>query len=169
MAVLLAVLFVGHHVPGRELAAIRRVELSGEVEQTVIAQVAAAVFGDGRSCFYLFQTFAALILFLAANTSFAAFPRLAAVLAEDGFFPRQFALPGRPAGVHDGHRRCWAWSRPSLVIVFGGDTHALIPLYAVGVFIDFTISQSGMVRHWLRDARPGLALPARDQRRRLRG
>src|SRR5918999_685448 len=63
---------------------------------TVLAQVSGRVYGDGAIGFYLFQTFAALLLFLAANTSFAAFPRLGAVLAEDGFFPRQFAIRGHP-------------------------------------------------------------------------
>ena len=99
--------------------------------------------------FYLFLAFAATILVLAANTSFSAFPRLAAVLAEDNYFPRRFAYRGDRLAFTAGiivlgtSPRCSS-SR------FGGDTHALIPLYAVGVFIDFTISQTGMIRHWLR-------------------
>ena len=99
--------------------------------------------------FYLFQAFTALLLFLAANTSFAAFPRLAAVLGEDGFFPRQFALRGDRLAFSMGIVLLGLIAA-SLVIIAGGRTHALIPLYAVGVFIDFTISQAGMIRHWLR-------------------
>ena len=99
--------------------------------------------------FYLFQTFTALLLFLAANTSFAAFPRLAAVLGEDGFFPRQFSLRGDRLAFSMGIVALGIIAA-SLVMIAGGDTHALIPLYAVGVFIDFTISQAGMIRHWLR-------------------
>ena len=99
--------------------------------------------------FYLFQAFTALLLFLAANTSFAAFPRLAAVLGEDGFFPRQFALRGDRLAFSMGIVLLGLIAA-SLVVIAGGRTHALIPLYAVGVFIDFTISQAGMIRHWLR-------------------
>ena len=98
----------------------------------------------------LFVTFAAstaLILFLAANTSFNAFPRLAAILAVDGYMPRQFSFRG--------DRLAYSWGIVLLAGVafgllwaFGGDTHALIPLYSVGVFLCFTLSQAGMVRHW---------------------
>ena len=136
-------------------------------EETVIAQVAGHVFGGRVIGFYLFLAFAALILVLAANTSFAAFPRLAAVLAEDGFFPRQFAYRGDRLAYTPASSSS-ACVAAVLIVAFGGDTHALIPLYAVGVFIDFTISQSGMVRHWLRTRPERLALAPRDQRRRRR-
>ena len=96
-----------------------------------------------------FAASTALILFLAANTSFNAFPRLAAILAEDGYMPRQFSFRG--------DRLAYSWGIVLLAAVafgllwaFGGDTHALIPLYSVGVFLCFTLSQLGMVRHWLR-------------------
>jgi hypothetical protein len=96
----------------------------------------------------------ALILFLAANTSFNAFPRLAAILAEDGYMPRQFALRG--------DRLAYSWGivllagiAALLLIAFGGTTTLLIPLYSVGVFVCFTLSQTGMVRHWLRRREPG--------------
>ena len=105
----------------------------------------------------LFVTFAAstaLILFLAANTSFNAFPRLAAILAEDGYMPRQFSFRG--------DRLAYSWGIVllagiafALLWVFGGDTHSLIPLYSVGVFVCFTLSQIGMVRHWLRERDAG--------------
>jgi hypothetical protein len=94
-----------------------------------------------------FAAATALILFLAANTSFNAFPRLAAILAEDGYMPRQFSFRG--------DRLAYSWGIVLLAAVafgllwaFGGDTHALIPLYSVGVFVCFTLSQIGMVKHW---------------------
>jgi amino acid transporter len=121
---------------------------------TVIAQVAAAIFGDGSLVYLVFQASTALLLFLAANTSFNAFPRLAAILAEDGFMPRQFAFRG--------DRLAFSWGivalaavAVGLLIVFNGDTHALIPLYSVGVFVTFTLSQTGMVIHWRRERPPG--------------
>jgi amino acid transporter len=152
MAAVLAILFIGITFLATNFAIYPTVpELFGpNVEhKTVIAQVAGEVFGDGLF-FYLFQAFTALLLFLAANTSFAAFPRLAAVLAEDGFFPRQFAYRGDRLAFSMGIVSLGLIAA-SLVVVAGGRTHALIPLYAVGVFIDFTISQSGMIRHWLRE------------------
>ena len=136
-------------------------------KQTVIAQIASHVYGDRSLGFYLFQAFTALLLFLAANTSFAAFPRLAAVLAEDGFIPRQFAFRGDRLAFSTGIILLGSIAG-AVVIAGGASTHALIPLYAVGVFIDFTISQAGMVRHWLRTQEPGLAAAADDQRGRLR-
>jgi len=147
MAIILATLFIGitflatsfHILPSKE--------------QTVIAQIANHVYGDSVG-FYLFQAFTALLLFLAANTSFAAFPRLAAVLAEDGFFPRQFSFRGDRLAFSTGIMLLGIVAA-LVVIAGGGSTHALIPLYAVGVFIDFTISQSGMVRHWISTKDPG--------------
>ena len=152
MAGVLAILFIGVTFLATNFAIYPTVpELFGEnVEhKTVIAQVAETVFGSASIPFYLFQSFTALLLFLAANTSFAAFPRLAAVLGEDGFFPRQFALRGDRLAFSMGIVLLGLIAA-SLVFIAGGRTHALIPLYAVGVFIDFTISQAGMIRHWLR-------------------
>jgi amino acid transporter len=121
---------------------------------TVIAQVAAAIFGDGSIVYLAFQASTALLLFLAANTSFNAFPRLAAILSEDGFMPRQFAFRG--------DRLAFSWGIVALAAVaigllvfFKGDTHALIPLYSVGVFVTFTLSQTGMVVHWRRERPKG--------------
>ena len=95
-----------------------------------------------------------LILFLAANTSYNAFPRLAAILAEDGYMPRQFAFRG--------DRLAYSWGivllagvAIALLVAFGGTTTLLIPLYSVGVFVCFTLSQTGMVRHWLRTREAG--------------
>ena len=144
MAAILATLFVGITFLATNFA-VFPIE---EPKQTVIAQVARIIYGDSVA-FFAFQAFTALLLFLAANTSFAAFPRLAAVLAEDGFFPRQFSLRGDRLAFSTGIILLGVISA-SLVVVADGRTHALIPLYAVGVFIDFTISQAGMIRHWLR-------------------
>ena len=98
--------------------------------------------------------FTATLLFLAANTSFNAFPRLLAILAGDGHMPRQFALRGDRLAFSYGIIML-ASLAAGLIVIFGGSTHLLIPLYAVGVFIDFTISQTGMIRHWLRERSPG--------------
>jgi len=146
MAGLLGVLFIGI-----TFLAVNFAILPGK--QTVIAQVAATVYGDGPA-FYLFQIFTATLLFLAANTSFNAFPRLLAILAGDGYMPRQFALRGDRLAFSYGII-VLASLAALLIIVFRGSTHLLIPLYAVGVFIDFTISQTGMIRHWLRERTPG--------------
>ena len=100
------------------------------------------MFGGGSIGFYLFQAFTALILFLAANTSYNAFPRLAAILAQDGFMPRQFAFRGDRLAFTLGIVVLSVWP-PSLIVFFGGETHSLIPLYSVGVFVSFTISQCG--------------------------
>ncbi len=148
MAVLLGVLFVGITFLASSFGVVP------DDQRTVIAQVAGHVFGPGSLGYVLFLTFATLILVLAANTSFAAFPRLAAILAHDGFIPRQFGLRGDRLAFTTGILVLGGVATV-LVIAFGGDTHALIPLYAVGVFIDFTISQAGMVRHWLRTRPPG--------------
>jgi amino acid transporter len=144
MAGILAVLFIGITFLATRFG-IYPIE---DPKQTVVAQVARTVYGDTIG-FYAFQAFTALLLFLAANTSFAAFPRLAAVLAQDGFFPRQFSFRGDRLAFSMGIILLGLVAG-SLVVAAGGHTHALIPLYAVGVFIDFTISQAGMIRLWLR-------------------
>lgn len=150
MALLLGVLFIGMTF----LAVNFGIGPVAEpVKQTVISQVARQVYGDGVP-FYLFQAVTALLLFLAANTSFNAFPRLLAILAGDGHLPRQFALRGDRLAYSYGIVAL-ASVAAGLIVIFRGETHLLIPLYAVGVFIDFTISQSGMVRHWLRERSPG--------------
>jgi amino acid transporter len=144
MAILLATLFVGITYLADSFAIVPTAGV------TVVADVAGTVFGADSVGFYLFQTFTALILILAANTSFAAFPRLAAILAEDFFFPRRFAYRGDRLAYTAGIIVLAAVAA-LLLIGFGGDTHALIPLYSVGVFMAFTLSQAGMVRHWLTD------------------
>jgi amino acid transporter len=150
MAVLLGVLFIGITFLAVNFA-IGPIALPAK--ETVISQIAHRVYGDGV-LFYLFQSFTALLLFLAANTSFNAFPRLLAILAGDGHMPRQFALRGDRLAYSYGIV-VLASLAAALIVIFHGETHLLIPLYAVGVFIDFTISQSGMIRHWLRERSAG--------------
>jgi amino acid transporter len=150
MAALLATLFIGITFLAVNFAIL---PIEFPEKQTVIAQVARTVYGDGFF-FYMFQAFTAILLFLAANTSFNAFPRLLAILAGDGNMPRQFALRGDRLAYSYGII-VLASLAAAPIIIFQGSTHLLIPLYAVGVFIDFTISQSGMVRHWLREKTPG--------------
>jgi amino acid transporter len=150
MAALLATLFIGITFLAVNFAIL---PIDVPEKKTVIAQVAQTVYGDGL-LFYLFQAFTALLLFLAANTSFNAFPRLLAILAGDGHMPRQFALRGDRLAFSYGII-VLASLAAALIIYFKGSTHSLIPLYAVGVFIDFTISQTGMIRHWLREKSPG--------------
>jgi amino acid transporter len=151
VAILLAILFIGITFVANSFGLV---PLDEPVKRTVISQVAATVYGDGSVAFYLFQAFTALILFLAANTSYNAFPRLAAILAEDGFMPRQFAFRGDRLAFTAGVV-ILSTVAVGLLVVFGGDTHALIPLYSVGVFVSFTISQAGMVRHWRRERTDG--------------
>ena len=121
--------------------------------ETVIAQIARAVLGNGLP-FLFFQAVTMLILVLAANTSFAGFPRLASILAQDGFLPHQMSYRGDRLAFSNGII-ILGFIAATLVVLFGGSTHALIPLYAIGVFISFTLSQSGMVRHWWRVRAPG--------------
>lgn len=116
--------------------------------ETVLSQLTAAIFHKG-AFYYLVQFATALILIMAANTSFADFPRLSSVMSADGFMPRQFGSRGDRLVFSNGIV-ILGLIAILLVIMFKGETHALIPLYAVGVFLSFTLSQSGMVRHWFR-------------------
>jgi hypothetical protein len=150
MAILLGVLFIGITFVSDQYG----IQPTVEGGRTVVALVSSTIFGDGSPLYYLFQASTALILFLAANTSFNAFPRLAALLALDGYLPRQFAFRGDRLAFSYGIVILAAVAAV-LLIYFGGDTHALIPLYSVGVFVCFTLSQIGMVRHWNRHREPG--------------
>jgi amino acid transporter len=150
MAILLAVLFIGITFVSDAYG----IEPTLKGGETVVALVAGTVFGHASPLFYLFQAATALILFLAANTSFNAFPRLAALLAIDGYMPRQFAFRGDRLAFSYGIILL-AGVAAFLVWRFEGDTHGLIPLYSVGVFACFTLSQIGMVRHWNRHREKG--------------
>ena len=120
----------------------------GYSQRTVIAQIAGAVFGNGSIGFYAVQAFTAAILLLAANTAFKGFPILASVLGQDGFLPRQFARRGDRLVLSHGIA-ILAILAIGLVWAFDASTSRLISLYIIGVFAAFTLSQAGMVRHWL--------------------
>ena len=117
-------------------------------EETVVSQMAWQIFGGGALYYYI-QTVSMLILILAANTAFADFPRLAFFMARDGYLPRQFGTRGDRLVFSNGIVILGV-TAAALVALFNGSTHALIPLYAVGVFTSFTLSQASMVRRWLR-------------------
>ncbi len=142
MAVILAFFFLGTSY----LAHVYTV-IPG-ARQTVVSQLGRAIFGQGL-LYYLMQIATASILMVAANTAFADFPRLSSILARDRFVPRQLANLGDRL-VYSNGILILAGSAGFLLILFGGNTHRLIPLYAVGVFLAFTLSQSGMVVRHLR-------------------
>ncbi len=123
-------------------------------QETVISQLARGVF-DGRGLpYYLVQAATMLILVLAANTAYADFPRLASILARDRYLPRQFMNQGDRLAFSNGILGLSALAA-ILLIAFRGYTHALIPLYMIGVFVSFTLSQAGMVLHWRTLRGPG--------------
>jgi amino acid transporter len=117
--------------------------------ETVISQLARGIFGGGTAAYYAVQAGTMLILVLAANTAYADFPRLASILARDRYVPRQFMNQGDRLAFSNGIVGLSIFAAV-LLIVFGGDTHALIPLYMIGVFVSFTLSQAGMVVRWRR-------------------
>jgi amino acid transporter len=122
--------------------------------ETVVSQIARGTFG-GRSLFYYaVQGATMLILVLAANTAYADFPRLASIVARDKFLPRQFMNQGDRLAFSNGILILSALAA-LLLVAFGGDAHALIPLYMIGVFVSFSLSQAGMVVHWRRLATAG--------------
>jgi amino acid transporter len=121
--------------------------------ETLVSQLARHIFGAGI-LYYVIQAATAMILILAANTSFADFPRLSSILARDRFMPHQLASRGDKLVFSNGIIILGVVAS-ALIWLFRGETHALIPLYAVGVFLSFTLSQAGMVRHWLALRTPG--------------
>jgi len=141
LGIILITLFVGITFLARHFHVMPR------VEETVVSQLARAIFGGGL-LYYEIQVVTMLILVFAANTAFADFPRLAYFLARDGFIPRQFGHRGDRLVFSNGIL-ILAGLAALLLLLFGGATHALIPLYAVGVFVSFTLSQASMVRRWL--------------------
>jgi amino acid transporter len=139
MATILGVLFLGVSVLAKQLHPYP------SHDQTVLAQMGLLVFGNG-AVFFVLQIATAMILTLAANTAYADFPRLSSIIARDGYLPRQMANRGDRLVFSNGILLL-AGAAALLIIAFGGLTNALIPLYAVGVFTSFTLSQAGMVRH----------------------
>jgi len=141
MSTLLVTLFLGITILSRHIEAIP------SHEETIISQLARTVYGNGSILYLFVIAGTALILLMAANTSYADFPRLAALQAADGFLPRQL--------TYRGGRLVFSWgimtlalAASLLVIIMRASTTALIPLYAIGVFLSFTLSQSGMVIHY---------------------
>lgn len=120
-----------------------------EAKVTVLSQVAGHTFGSGSIMYYVVQFATALILAVAANTGFSAFPVLAFNLAKDKYMPHMYMDRGDRLGFSNGIITL-ALGSAVLIAIFHGSTERLIPLYAVGVFIPFTLSQSGMIRHWLK-------------------
>jgi len=118
-------------------------------QETVVSQLTRTFAGNGTPFHILVQVSTAVLLVLAANTSFADFPRLSSILARDGFLPRMFQFRGDRLAFSGGIV-VLATVAVLLIVAFAGSVDALIPLYTVGVFIAFTLSQSGMVRRWLR-------------------
>jgi amino acid transporter len=123
-------------------------------DETVVSQLARAVFGGRGVPYYAVQAGTSLILILAANTAYQDFPRLASVMARDGFLPRQFRNQGDRLAFSNGIIVLSGFAA-ALVAAFQGDTHALIPLYMVGVFVSFSLSQAGMFLKWKRERGPG--------------
>jgi len=141
MSLILAALFMGISFLAYHYGVMPK------TDETVVSQLARFIFGTGP-LYYALQIGTMLLLILAANSAFAGFPHLASILARDGYMPRQMGTFGDRLVFSNGivilgFLACF------LLILFRGDTHALIPLYAVGVFISFTFSQAGMVRRWL--------------------
>jgi amino acid transporter len=147
MAAILATFFVGLTVLAHQF------DVAPSETKTVVAQVAETVFGK-TPLFYIVQAATAMILVLAANTSFNGLPVLASVMAKDRFLPRQFSFRGDRLAFSYGIVALGAASA-GLLVIFRGEVHRLIPLYAVGVFMGFTLSQAGMVLHWWRAREEG--------------
>jgi amino acid transporter len=152
MATILAAMFLG----------LSFLIVGGDViprhEESLISLLAHSIFGDG-GMYYVVQASAVLILVLAANTAYADFPRLLSFLARDSYAPRQFAFRGERLAFSNGILILGVLSA-LLIVLFGGSTGALLPLYAVAVFAAFTFSQTGMIAHWRRERGPKWHLKA---------
>ncbi|HEX4528223.1 MAG TPA: APC family permease [Acidimicrobiia bacterium] len=148
MGVILGTLFMGVQILAHHLGPYPT------EKSTVMSQLGAAVFGSGTVLYVILQFATAAILTLAANTAYADFPRLSSIIAHDGYLPRQLANRGDRLVFSNGVI-VLATAAGALIIAFGGTTNALIPLYAVGVFLSFTLSQAGMVRHHQKEQETG--------------
>ena len=147
MAAILAAFFIGISVLARAFGVMP------SESETVLSQIGRHVLGGG-ALYLSFQYATFAVLVLAANTAFADFPRLASLLANDGYMPRQFAARGDRLAFSNGIIVLGIIAMV-LTTIFHGDTSALIPLYAIGVFVCFTLSQAGMVQHWRRSRASG--------------
>ena len=141
MSIILASLFTGITILTYHYGVIPK------ADETVVSQLTRIIFGTGP-IYYAVQAGTMLLLIFAANSAFNGFPHLASILARDGYMPHQMASFGDRLVFSNGVVILGLLAG-SLIMLFEGDTHALIPLYAVGVFVSFTLSQAGMVRRWL--------------------
>ena len=145
LALIILLVFLGVSV----LTALYKVTPDPTGKVTVIAQLAGRVFGEGSVGFYAVQVCTVIILALAANTAFAGLPVLLALIAKDGYMPRRLMMRGTKLSYSNGIIFLSAIAAV-LLIVFRADTHSLLPLYATGVFLSFTLSQTGMLVRWCR-------------------
>ena len=143
MAALAVTMFVGISYLSYMIGAIP------SERDTIVSQIGRAVFGDGTILYYGLQVMTMAILVLAANTAYADFPRLASIVARDRYMPRQFMNQGDKLAFSNGIVSL-SVAAGGLIWVFDGDTHQLIPLYMIGVFLSFTLSQAGMFLRWCR-------------------
>jgi amino acid transporter len=148
MATLAIVMFVGITVLAHAYKVVPNSAESG------ISQLGRAVFGGTNLFYYLLQAGTTLILVLAANTAYADFPRLASIVARDRYLPRQFMNQGDRLAFSNGILVLSLFAA-ILIVAFRGDTQSLLPLYMIGVFVSFTLSQAGMVIHWRKLKEPG--------------
>jgi amino acid transporter len=150
MAVLMGALFLG------SIGLTQSLGIIAGAQETILSALARRLLGSGFA-YYGIQIATMLVLAVAANTSFAGFPRLTAILAADGYLPRQLASLGDRL-VYQNGIIALSLATGMLILLFRGDTHALVPLFAFGVFLAFTLSQAGMVRHWSQEKGPGWLL-----------
>jgi amino acid transporter len=148
MATLAIVMFVGITVLAHAYKVVPQAAESG------ISQLGRAIFGGPKLLYYLLQAGTTLILVLAANTAYADFPRLASIVSRDRYLPRQFMNQGDRLAFSNGILVLSVFAAV-LIVVFRGDTQSLLPLYMIGVFVSFTLSQAGMVIHWRRTREAG--------------
>src|SRR6266705_3442443 len=148
MAVMAVGMFVGITVLAHAYRVIPSASESG------VSQLGRAIFGGHTFFYYLLQAATTLILVLAANTAYADFPRLASIVSRDGYLPRQFMNQGDRLAFSNGIIVLSAFAA-ILILAFRGNTQALLPLYMIGVFVSFTLSQAGMVIHWRKTREPG--------------
>src|SRR5207342_1554014 len=148
MATLAVGMFVGITVLAHAYQVVPNSAESG------VSQLGRAIFGGPNIFYYLLQAGTTLILVLAANTAYADFPRLAAIVSRDRYLPRQFMNQGDRLAFSNGILVLSVFAA-ILIVAFRGDTQSLLPLYMIGVFISFTLSQTGMVIHWRQTRDPG--------------
>lgn len=153
MAILMGLLFMGTTGLTQYLGIV------AASQETILSALARHIWGGSGLPYLLVQASTLLVLMVAANTSFVGFPRVASLVAHDGYLPRQLAFLGDRLVYSNG---IWLLSGLAalLVLIFEGDTHGLIPLFAVGAFLAFTLSQAGMVFHWLRNRQGNWRLKA---------